>query len=822
MVRSRKRKAIFYKSLLHELLILALIVILGLSLRLFHLQFYLDNGGLDAMGYTQAGVKYSNGDWLTPSATFKGPFLTLLLALDMRVFGSTFMVAKLVSLIAGTFLPVIAFLLGSELFGKKTGFLSALFVSINPLLIFYHGLVYREILFSLVWTTCIYFALRGFKGNTLYAIIGGVFFAFSSVTIELGIFTGIGFVLYFLYQKFLGSKRTRKVVYKNLDIFFLSAFITLIPFIAKNYYAYKEPFIQWRHLGALIPLIPSAAHTLMSIYLGLMALSIPYVLVFKVFRVRFRRRRRHSMSKSMNRHAKTIKISLVAFSIPVAAFMIVYEIFKGPSPVAKAALGLIKLLEVLAFPESMGFLLILSIFALIYVVRSSNDVALILSALLFSAAGLTWGITTHYGYWVQLRFDEILAYLPYTPLDNAFRYVSSYIPLLTIFASYGILLLAEKSVLKMRGHARISKKKNTKRTRLLRNAIVLILTLIVVFQFIYADLLLVEKAQRDSYTLEKRYGRAVEWLSSQGSPMIYSFNPMLKEQYGQDRVVLLNDESLREVARRASVEKIDFIVSDIFGAYSDAQLALFYGGYYEDQSRVGFNRFQLVKSYKSWPKVQIFKITEVEVNQTALVVQHKDWGQAWISFLSEGYLVDAVSDEDDLTSHFSGDYRLIVLAEIKRILTDVELDILREKVATGVTLIVNGLSPAYMNMDANGFWIGAANFVEAPKDAKWNIRFTESALSISNEIELDKSYALYTSSLYSSPTGLTGIEEEVVVYASRVEDGAVAIYAKPYVDGVVIFSGVRPSYATAAEHYGTYIDFVEGLLEKADDRTLFP
>jgi len=524
----------------------------------------------------------------------------------------------------------------------------------------------------------------------------------------------------------------------------------------------------------------------------------------------------------MNRYAKTTKISLIVFSIPVAAFVIVYEIFKGPSPVAKAALGLIKLLEVLAFPESMGFLLILSIFALIFIVRSSNDVALILSALLFSAAGLTWGIITHWGYWIPLRFDEILAYLPYTPLDNAFRYVSSYIPLLTIFASYGILLLAEKSVLKICGHARISHRKNAKKTRLLRTAIVLILILIVVFQFMCADLLLVEKAQRDSYSLEKRYSGAVEWLSSQGSPIIYSFNPMLKEQYGQDRVVLLNDESFEEVARRASAEKIYFIVSDIFGTYSDAQLALFYGGYYEDQSLVGFNRFQLVKSFKSWPRVQIFKITEVEVNQTALVVQHKDWGQAWVSFLSEGYLVDAVSDEDDLASQFSGDYRLIVLAEIKRVLTDVELDILRQKVTTGVTLIVNGLSPAYMNLEDNGYWIGARDFVEAPKDAKWNLRYTKSALSISSEIKLNKSYALYTSSLYSSPTGLTGIEEEVVVYASRVEDGAVAIYAKPCVEGVVIFSGVRPLYATAAEHYGTYIDFVESLLEKANDRTLFP
>jgi len=770
------------------------------------------------MWYTDAGVKYSNGDLLTRSATSKGPLLTLLLGLSIRIFGPTYMVTKFVSLIAGSLLPIIVFFLGSELFGKKVGLLSALIVSINPLLIFYHGLIYREPLYSLTWISCIYFALRGFKGHTLYSIIGGIFFALSSVTIELGIFAGIGFILYFAFQKFLKNKKTRKFAYKNLDIFFLSALLTITPFLVKDYLTYKEAFIQWSKLGFMTDFIPITPSVIMLSYVCLMALSIPYMLIFKLYRFDIRYRRRFSGFASPLNHSKRIKISLYAVLIILAMLIIFYEALKGPGPAAEMGMGLIKLFEVLAFPESMGFLLIISILTLIYVARSSSDVVLILSALLFSAAGLAWGITSHYGYWLDLSFDEILAYLPNSPLDNAFRYVSSYVPLFTIFASYGIFLLAEKSVRKIVGGG----KKKAKRTRMLEATVILMLTLIVIFQFIYADGLLVEKAQRDSPALEKEYGLAVEWFSRRGSPIVYSFNSMFKEQYGQNKVVLLNDESLMEIARRASFEKIEFIVSDIFGAYSEAQQALLFGGFYEDPSRVGLNRFQLVTSHKSWPMVQIFKISIVEPNQTALVVQHEDWGQEWVSFLSESYLVDAVNDEKDLASHFSGDYKLIVLADIKRTLTNNEINILQQKVANGVVLIVNGLSPAYMNLGTNGYWIGATNFVEAPRDAKWKIRFTENALSVSSEIELNKSYALYSSSTYSSPTGLTGIEEDVVVYATRVEDGAAAIFAKPHVDGVVIFSGVRPSYAAAAEDYGEYINFVESLLEKATDKTLFP
>lgn len=773
------------------------------------------------MWYTNAGFIYSNGDLLTQSATVKGPLLTLLLGLSIRLFSPTYMVTKFVSLIAGSLLPIIVFFLGSELFNKKVGLLSALIVSINPLLIFYHGLVYREPLFSLAWTSCIYFALRGFKGNTFYSIIGGVFFALSSVTIELGIFAGIGFILIFLLQKFLRNEKASKFEYKNLDIFFFSALLTITPFLVKDYLTYHDPFLQWQSLDFLVDIVPISPSVVMGAYVGILALSIPYAMIFKLYRSNNKRRRRFSRFSTPTKPSRHIKVSLgslYAILIVLVMLVAVYEVLKGPGPAAKAGLGAIKLFEILAFPESMGFLLIVSILTLIYVAKSSRDVVLILSAFLFSAAGLAWGITSHYGYWLDLSFGEILTFLPNTPLDNAFRYVTSYIPLLVIFASYGIFLFAEKSVHKAVGRD----EKKAERIRLLKTAVILILTLAIVFQFTYADILLAKKAQRDFDALEKEYGWAVEWLSVRGSPIVYSFNSMFREQYGQNKVVLLKDESLLDIARRASLERIEFIVSDIFGVYSEAQQALLFGGFYEDPSRVGLDRFQLVKSYKGWPRVQIFKISMVEPDQTALVVQNEDWGQNWVSFLSERYLVDTVDDDEDLTSHFSWGYKVIVLTEIKRHLTNDELNILQQRVASGTVLIVNGLSPAYMNLIANGYWIGATNFVEAPGDAKWKIKFTENALSISSQVSLNQSYALYSSSMWSSPTGLTEIEEDVVVYATRVEDGAAAIYSKIHIEGAVIFSGVRHSYATGTEDFGIYINFVEALLKKAIDKTLFP
>lgn len=796
------------------------IVVIGVVLRLYHLQFYLENGGLDAIYYIHAAVKYLNGNWFTPSATFKGPLLTLALTPLLKIFGPTYIATKLVSLLAGSLLPIITFLVGSELFGKKIGFSSALIVSIDPLLIFYHGLVYRETLFSLTWMTCIYFALRGFKGHSFYAIAGGIFFALASLTIELGIFGGVGFILFFIFEKISRSKKTGKLEYQNLDMFLLGAFLTLVPFLVKNDLTYNDPFKQWFHLEFFQSGLPFSASMLMWAYLGLMALSVPYIIALRMYHVHSRSLRKldHFFLAWSKRHSRKIKISLTAFLLLVLAIAVIYDFLRGPGPVTRISLGLVKLSEVLIFPEALGFLLVFSLVAVVYSIRSSKDVFLVICAFIFSTIGLAWGITTHYLTVADLEFNEILPYYPYGPLDNAFRYVSSYVPLLAIFACYGIFLLVDKSTHKLVGPT----KKKARKACVVKTFLLSALVLAASLQFAYGDTLLRAKAQRDFGSLQEKYDSVVNWLSERGSPVVYGFNPVLEEVYGKDRVVLLTDETLMEIARRASNEYVEFIVSDVFGVYSEAQLALFFGGLYEDSSFIRLNRFSLARSYKGWPSAQIFMISEVEINQTALVVQHEDWGQEWVSLLSENYLVDTVDDEEDLTTHFVGAYKLIVLTEIRRTLTDTELNTLQQQVESGGILIVNGLSPAYMNLETNGYWIGARDFVEAPKEAKWNLRFTESALSISSEIELDKSYALYTSSLYSSPTGLTGIEEEVVVYASRVEDGAVAIYAKPYVDGAVIFSGVRPSYATAAEHYGTYINFVVSLLEKANERTLFP
>ena len=214
---------------------------------------------------------------------------------------------------------------------------------------------------------------------------------------------------------------------------------------------------------------------------------------------------------------------------------------------------------------------------------------------------------------------------------------------------------------------------------------------------------------------------------------------------------------------------------------------------------------------------QVFRISLPE--RIALVVQGTaSTGGPWVNFLSNmssPYMVQIVDDEQHLTEFLTTDYDVIVLTEIQRRLGNDELAMLRKRVEKGTILIMSGVASAYMNLNENSYWLGAKTFVEAPKDAKWNITFTEDALKILTQLNLDRSYALYSQNLYSSPTGCTGIEPDVTVYAKRVEDEAVTIFAKPYYNGVVIFSGVRHVHALEATDYGLYENFLENMLDKS-------
>ncbi|MGD9130314.1 MAG: glycosyltransferase family 39 protein [Candidatus Bathyarchaeota archaeon] len=756
--------------------------------------------------------------------------------------GPTLLAGQLVSLLFGGLLPIITFFLGKELFNKKTGLLSAFIVSINPLLILYSCLVFREMLFSFTWMCCIYFALRGFKGNTFYSILAGFFFALASMTVEIGIFTGIGFIVYFVVQKTLKNKG-RLGELKNLDVFFCSAFLTLLPLFIRDYLVNADFFFSWT--------IFEYYNTPIVMYISLIGLSVPYVLLTRVLF-------HQPKFPSFDRFSNVIKISLVGVFSLAAVLVVGYfsGLFSGTLELlfAQSFTGFVKFVEYMAFPEALGlFLSLFSLVAIVYGLKSRDIRALTifcLTTFLFSYAVRAIVLSTNYSFWGNYGVIDLLTWSGGLqqvtwPFQVIFRYPLPFYPLFSIFASFGIFFICDrllgKSCETPTSEPTTQKNERPRKNKIAQNqlvkkALVSIMVFIIIFAYSYAQADLFARADsHDSYQNPRlpanveppwwyREGgeslSLIDWLHDQGSPVVYSFNSMFKKQYGEDKVILLNgNESLIDIVNQARKDNVEYIISDAWGTYSDAQYELYRAGINDREPRfeaqpLGY--YELVRSYSHWHMAQVFKISIPE--RMALVVQGTaSTGAPWLNFLSNmssPYIVTTVDDEKDLTDFLTTDYDVIVITEIQRHLEDDELEILRERVEKGTVLIINGIAPAFMNLNENSYWLGAERFSEAPTDAKMNITFTENALTVLPQINLDRSYVLYSQSLYSSPTGCTGIESDVTIYANRVEDEATTIFAKPFLEGTVIFSGVRHTHAQESDDYGLYMNFLQNLLNE--------
>ena len=791
-------------------LFLLSIIVLGFILRLYHLKYYIFMF-VDSIWYTYTSILFSKGVWLSTRTATKGPFFNLILSLFFSIFEPTFSVSRSLSLLFGSLIPVPIYFLSSEFFSKRTGLLAAFVVSINPLLILYSCNIFREPLFSFILMSSLFFTLRGFKGNYIYSIMGGILFAFLSMTIEVGIFFGIGVLFYYLIQKIM--RKEKNIIYNNLDIFFCCSFLTMIPFLLRNYFAYGDPIRNiTRSLGSNLFYV-----AIMWAYFGLIALTVPYVLIFRVLFTQARR-------PSADRYTKFIRYFLMGFGTLIAIAFIgssiaiyilgskvkIIRLLSLNSMPIRWTLGFIKLIESLAAPESLGFLLFVLIFVIIYSLKSSNYAIIgLFSIFLFYSATFMIALPSHYRHFSNLTFDEIIAHHPTLPFDNALRYCTTFIPLFSIIVSYGIFSFTKK----------LENSLSRKKREILETILVFMIVSVIALQFFFADTNLRIKANCDQDTLIKHYS-SISWLSVNGSPRVFGFSPLIQEIYGEDKVVLLTDESLNEIAQRASQEKIEYIVVDMSGTYSNAQLALFFRGWREDESWMNLRSFSLIMNTIRYPFDQLYRISLIEPSKKALLVQHSNMGKEWVPFLSDRYFVDVVDDGENLTPHLSGDYKLIVFEDIMRPLEDDEINVLRERVADGGILIVTGLSPARLRLKVNSQFFGAKIFLEAPKDSKCNITFLRDALNIMPNIDLNNSFTLYSEKPWSSPTGCVEIGNDAVVYAKRATDGAAVIFAKPYFKGIVIFSGVRNYYASNARDHDLYMQFIQNTIDKAYNNTL--
>lgn len=171
----------------------------------------------------------------------------------------------------------------------------------------------------------------------------------------------------------------------------------------------------------------------------------------------------------------------------------------------------------------------------------------------------------------------------------------------------------------------------------------------------------------------------------------------------------------------------------------------------------------------------------------------------WTStLLSMGASITVFNETTIISNSSLSGFDIIFFIDFGRAPSALERQIIEESVEKGLVVVLIGLSPYYLaggtySLTKISSWFGATHLSEAPKEARWKVKFTENATEIMKNIDLDREYIFYTSNDWSTPAGCT-VDPQSVVYAYRVNDEAGAIFSHKFGNGTSIFNGAQYGY----------------------------
>jgi len=172
--------AISYKWLL-AILAVAFVLRLGFML---HFTPVISGDGCE---YVRMGMELRDGKPLTGifdwPETMYGTFYPALIAATSHLGISAENAARLLALLFGTGLVLVAFFLARYVYGTRIGYIAALLFSFFPLFIGLSGSIYNETIYLTIWLIGIYWSIRALDSfRPLHFLLAGVFFGFSTLS----------------------------------------------------------------------------------------------------------------------------------------------------------------------------------------------------------------------------------------------------------------------------------------------------------------------------------------------------------------------------------------------------------------------------------------------------------------------------------------------------------------------------------------------------------------------------------------------------------------------------------------------------------------
>jgi len=199
-----------------------------------------DDGDYDAIGWNLVSGK---GYSITPGelTADRTPWYPLFLSALYKIFGRSYPAVRIVQSLLGALSCLLIYIIAKRVFGHGTALLAAAIYCVYPFAVYYTELVYTETLFI---SLLLLFALCMMKiksqANSLYFLFCGLLLGYLTlVKPQMLIFFPVMAV-----WCFYSVSRSVKAFFKFLSLALAGFMIMLMPWFARNYLVFKEPWLM--------------------------------------------------------------------------------------------------------------------------------------------------------------------------------------------------------------------------------------------------------------------------------------------------------------------------------------------------------------------------------------------------------------------------------------------------------------------------------------------------------------------------------------------------------------------------------------------------
>ena len=725
-----------------EWFLLSAIVVGGALLRI-EAHTHLTAISPDGVAYVYRSSQFLQGGWFER----RGPFFQCLLLISYMIFGVSFQSSILVPQFFGSVIPILLFLLGKRFFDSETGLLAALLATLNPMLTNLSSWVLREtlsasLILGLILVAHYAVKIRSTKKSLIMTVLTGVISGLIILTREEMIVvippTYIAYVL--LMEKKL------KISLARASIFIITTTLIMSPWLMYSLTHFGDPFFSYTiYMNPKYVEATSGEQSAAAINAPIF-LTVPVAFVFGLWKV-----------------ATELPAVFSLLGLAFLPFGIISTLKKRDVWLIYLVTGLD--LALVSFFASMP----------IYFNRPTRTYG--------------WSDPTRFFFSTAIVFHIIIAFG-----------IRKLFPFLAELRSKAVLSNPRKRPSRAR----------PKKRRLLRSRYPKVSSLWVIT--IVGILVLGAAAYLPAYVLTFRafdersslpFIEAAKFLNSTGgNDGVFTMHPDFLARYYRGPIYKLPESGgFERILEEALKKGVKYILIESTSVSSPELIRLYYKSVYP-KSRWTQTPSQLVLVQEEKGTYGLFWI-QTELWFKAAIFGTTQWGShvPWEHTIPLiGGSTKSFNDTTIISNVNLSEFDVVVFSDFLRPLNDTERTFLETAIRDGLTVIISGLSPYYLaggttNLTRISPWFGATLFSEAPKQERWKTKFTEDATQIMKELVLDREYAFYTASDYSTPTGALA-KAESVVYAYRVNDQLATIFAYNFGEGTSIFVGPRSGFGS--------------------------